>query len=43
MKLQIPENDTNFQSPLSIESPSFKPVEGTYVNNQSGIQVTFPL
>lgn len=42
-ELQIPENDTNFQSPLSIESTSFKPVEGTYVNNQSGIQVTFPL
>ena len=42
-ELQILENDTNFQSPLSIESPTFKPVEGTYVNNQSGVQVTFPL
>jgi hypothetical protein len=39
---QIIENDTSFQSPLSIGSPSIKPVEGVYTNNQSGIQVTFP-
>ena len=34
--------NTSLQSPLSTESPSSKPVEGTYVNNQSGIQITFP-
>ena len=39
---QIDENATNFQSQLSTELPSVKPVEGTYTNNQSGIQVTFP-
>jgi hypothetical protein len=39
---QIIENDTSFQSPLSIGLPSVKPVEGVYTNNQSGIQVTFP-
>jgi hypothetical protein len=39
-KLQIPGNDTNFQPPLSRESPSS--VEGTYSNNKSGVQLTFP-
>jgi hypothetical protein len=39
---QIIENDTSFQSPLYIRSPSAKPVEGIYTNNQSGIRVTFP-
>lgn len=41
-ELQIPENDTNYQSPLSTETPSFKSVEGTFSNNKSGVQLTFP-
>jgi subtilisin family serine protease len=28
---------------LAINIPSFAPAEGTYVNNQSGIQVTSPM
>jgi hypothetical protein len=39
---QIIENDTSFQAAPVTESPSFKPVEGTYSSNKSGIQVNFP-
>ena len=39
---QLIENDTKYQSPLFTETPSFRSVEGTYSNNKSGVQLTFP-